>query len=626
MKLHIVAKKMIKQLARPLIVVALVGIVGIAINEFSPKHVGASCTNMGARGQVEADFNAPVNGNYNIWVQAKGPANAVLYGGIQGKGDCTSKTASSLNTSAWSWVAVSSSPIALTQGAKYQLNLSTDTAGVSMQNARLINNECNPNLNNGCPDETVSAPTNSAPVVTGLSQTTLAPAAPATLNFTVSASDDSQVNSVTLLNAANGSSVGTMTKGSATNQYVLSLPNYTAGTYSFAARATDNGNPAKTTTSSNISVTVASTVQPPVDPAAPTLGAGTFDDGNAGIKYSSGWNVNSNAAGENKYGGADHWTANRGSVTTIKFKGTGITVYAAKASWHGIYSVSLDGAAKPNIDTYSASRIDQAAVLVLSGLTNADHTLVLTNTGNKNAASSNIITAIDRVDVSSTTAPAGDTVAPSAPANLSAAPAATTKVNLSWTASTDNVGVVGYDILRNGVTIATTSTAATTYSDSSVVANTSYSYAVKAYDAARLRSASSNTVSVTTPSGTTNTAPVGPAFLREPVLTYNGWAGCKPTTGCAITLSWDAATDDSGTIDHYDVYNGDKKVNTAPITSTSYADTNVQESGYYKYKVFAYDKQGLASGGSTTLSRSIGCTNIPILFWTLSICGLNAGL
>jgi chitodextrinase len=91
-----------------------------------------------------------------------------------------------------------------------------------------------------------------------------------------------------------------------------------------------------------------------------------------------------------------------------------------------------------------------------------------------------------------------DTTAPEAPTNLTAASPAADKVDLSWTSSTDNVGVTGYDIYRNG-SFLTTSGPAANYSDTTVVAGTPYSYFVKARDAAGNVSEASNTTSVTTP-------------------------------------------------------------------------------------------------------------------------------
>jgi chitodextrinase len=70
-------------------------------------------------------------------------------------------------------------------------------------------------------------------------------------------------------------------------------------------------------------------------------------------------------------------------------------------------------------------------------------------------------------------------------------------VGLAWDASTDNVGVTGYDVYRDGSLLTTVS--GTSATDSAVAASTSYMYTVKAHDAAGNSSASGTALSVTTP-------------------------------------------------------------------------------------------------------------------------------
>ncbi len=94
--------------------------------------------------------------------------------------------------------------------------------------------------------------------------------------------------------------------------------------------------------------------------------------------------------------------------------------------------------------------------------------------------------------------PSADTQFPSVPTGLTVIPISSSQLNLSWTASTDNVGVVGYRIYRSGTQIGTSNT--TSYSNTSLIAATTYSYTVSAYDAAG--NISSQSVSV---SGTTQT-------------------------------------------------------------------------------------------------------------------------
>lgn len=93
-------------------------------------------------------------------------------------------------------------------------------------------------------------------------------------------------------------------------------------------------------------------------------------------------------------------------------------------------------------------------------------------------------------------APAADTQAPSAPLSLSASGTTQTTTTLAWNASTDNVGVTGYDIFQDNVLLG--SIATTGASITGLIANTTYVFKVRAKDAAGNLSAFSNNLSVKT--------------------------------------------------------------------------------------------------------------------------------
>lgn len=89
---------------------------------------------------------------------------------------------------------------------------------------------------------------------------------------------------------------------------------------------------------------------------------------------------------------------------------------------------------------------------------------------------------------------------PTTPAGLTGSAPSSTRVNLSWTASTDSSGVLaGYQIFRNGALIGTTR--GTTYSDTTTTGATTYTYTVRAYDLASPPNVSRQSFvwSVTTP-------------------------------------------------------------------------------------------------------------------------------
>ena len=75
-----------------------------------------------------------------------------------------------------------------------------------------------------------------------------------------------------------------------------------------------------------------------------------------------------------------------------------------------------------------------------------------------------------------------DNIAPTVPGNLGGTAISSSAIQLTWTASTDNVGVAGYNIFRDNVPIATCTS--NSYNDTALTANTAYLYEVSAFDAA----------------------------------------------------------------------------------------------------------------------------------------------
>ncbi|MFF1819588.1 cellulose binding domain-containing protein [Kribbella sp. NPDC058245] len=123
---------------------------------------------------------------------------------------------------------------------------------------------------------------------------------------------------------------------------------------------------------------------------------------------------------------------------------------------------------------------------------------------------------------------AGDTSAPTAPGNARVTATSTSTVSLAWNASTDNVGVTGYDVYSGGAVLITTD--GTTGTVGGLSPGTAYTFTVKAHDAAGNSSPASNTVSATTVSGPAGSlVPVAPYVDRgawpTPSLTAMATAG-----------------------------------------------------------------------------------------------------
>lgn len=141
-----------------------------------------------------------------------------------------------------------------------------------------------------------------------------------------------------------------------------------------------------------------------------------------------------------------------------------------------------------------------------------------------------------------------DIAAPSVPTTLNAMAASVAQINVSWSVSSDNIGVAGYKVYRNGGQIKLTT--ATTFNDTDLTAATTYTYAVAAYDLAGNTSAQTATVSATTSAapeepapGVTLTTPLSAVAVNAPLslswssanttscTASNGWNGNKPTSG-----------------------------------------------------------------------------------------------
>src|SRR5207253_1791435 len=185
-----------------------------------------------------------------------------------------------------------------------------------------------------------------------------------------------------------------------------------------------------------------------------------------------------------------------------------------------------------------------------------------------------------------------DTTAPTTPTGLTAAAAGSTGANLSWSASTDNVGVTGYIVRRNGVQVATPAT--TSFADTGLSAATTYSYTVAARDAAGNISANSTSVSITLADTTAPTTPTG--------LT----AAAAGSTGA--NLSWSASTDNVGVTGYIVRRNG---VQVATPATTSFADTGLSAATTYSYTVAARDAAGNISANSTSVSITLADTTAP---------------
>jgi chitinase len=190
----------------------------------------------------------------------------------------------------------------------------------------------------------------------------------------------------------------------------------------------------------------------------------------------------------------------------------------------------------------------------------------------------------------------GDTTAPSAPSNLRTAATTSSSVTLAWNASTDNIAVTGYDVYRGTTLAGSTSNGVLTFTNSGLSASTTYSFTVKAKDAAGNSSAASTALSVTTLAPSVDqTVPSAPSNLRT-----------TATTSTSVSLAWNASTDNVG-VTGYDVYKGLSLA--LSVSGTTAVITGLSASTTYSFTVKAKDAAGNISSASSTLSVTTGPTD-----------------
>jgi len=177
-------------------------------------------------------------------------------------------------------------------------------------------------------------------------------------------------------------------------------------------------------------------------------------------------------------------------------------------TWN-VAGTTANGVNAANVDILWSTDSGNTWTTLLSGTPNDGSQAVVipnssTNTGRIMVKGSNHI--FFDVNNANITVNAGsgtsDTTPPTAP-TLAASGTTSTSTNLSWSGATDNVAVTGYDVYQGASLVG--STASTSYTVTSLTPSTTYSFTVKAKDAAGNNSVSSNTVSVTTLAGSSVT-------------------------------------------------------------------------------------------------------------------------
>ena len=191
--------------------------------------------------------------------------------------------------------------------------------------------------------------------------------------------------------------------------------------------------------------------------------------------------------------------------------------------------------------------------------------------------------------VTASFAQARDTQPPSVPGLVSASTVGTTSVVLTWNASTDDTGVVGYDVYSGSSQAGSSSSNTATVSN--LLPGTSYTFTVRARDATGNTSSASSPVTVTTRAGTDVNPPSTPSNLV--------WVA----DGMTVTMSWGASTDDVGVVT-YDFFYGAYYIGSSSGTSATLI--GFQSGTPYNFTVKARDAAGNVSQASNQITVLLG--------------------
>lgn len=201
-----------------------------------------------------------------------------------------------------------------------------------------------------------------------------------------------------------------------------------------------------------------------------------------------------------------------------------------------------------------------------------------------------------------------DTKAPTAPTQLVSTNLTSTSVSLQWHAASDNTAVTGYHVYRNEQLVGTVPDLQ--YTDTGLTSDTTYTYTLKASDAAGNTSAPSNPLAITTLPPPDTTAPTAPVAISA-----------VASSQTSVLVSWEASSDNVR-VDSYKVYREGRVI--ATVNALEYTDINLAANTPYRYTIVATDAAGNDSAESNALTVTISDTTAPGAPTALSITNRTA--
>jgi len=205
--------------------------------------------------------------------------------------------------------------------------------------------------------------------------------------------------------------------------------------------------------------------------------------------------------------------------------------------------------------------------------------------------------------------PPSDTTAPSTPTNFVVTGTTSSSISVSWSASTDNVGVTSYGLYKGGTLVGSASGTTTTFNG--LPCNTSQTLAVDAADLAGNRSGQATVTASTAACPSDTTPPSTPSGLRV-----------SGSTQTSVSLSWTASTDNVG-VTGYNVFRGSTVDGTS--ATTTYTASSLSCGTSYTFTVQAKDGAGNVSAQSGSVNGTTaacgGGGSDPVITAAGDICG-----
>lgn len=271
----------------------------------------------------------------------------------------------------------------------------------------------------------------------------------------------------------------------------------------------------------------------------------------------------------------------------VSFTGAQVTIYHINWLSFGSYTVYLDGVQKATVST-SSGNPNSYTINVVQG----NHILTI-----KHITSSRIV--LDKISIDGQITQIEDVftgvvnVPPSFPIGLSVTATGPNQVELTWQPNTEP-DLAGYIIYRDYVEIARVGPSETSYLDSGVQPNTTYTYGIKAYDSSNNVSDMSNAATVTTPPEIA--APTG----LTAIASFDH-----------VQLSWNPNTEP--TLAGYIIYRDYIQIARVGAGDTSYIDNNINPNTRYIYGIKAYSTSGFISDISNAATVTTPASPKPVV-------------